>query len=242
MTFAVGGKAAGRRVVRERAAPLQQEDQAERGSDRGASARVLREAQRPAQEEDHGRPQAPRQAGLAAKPSPVDPAVVSLLLAKGLSQADRGLVKAAALDTTLLGALRGLGLSEATLSCRLTTPSEIRRLNRQFSGSDHATDVLAFPAQAKGEVFQVPLAEAGFLGDIAVSVRTAADQAELVGADPVAELRLLVLHGLLHLLGHDHAEPAEAIQMTAATQDLLDQEAFRRGARSPRAPELHPPS
>lgn len=165
------------------------------------------------------------------------------MLAKGLSQADRELVKAAALDRTLLGALRDLGLSEATLSCRLTTPSEIRRLNRQFAGSDHATDVLAFPAQASGsEEFQVPLAEAGFLGDVVVSVRTAADQAELVGADPVAELRLLVLHGLLHLLGHDHAEPAGAILMTAATQDLLDQEAFRRGVPPLRAPELNPPS
>ena len=242
MTFAVGGKAAGRRVVRERAAPLQQEDQAERGSDRGAAPRVLREAQRPAQEEDHGRAQAPRQAGLAPDPPLIAPQAVSLLLAARLSRADRELVKEAGLDSTLAGALVDLGQRESRLTCRATTPSEIRRLNLQFAGSDRATDVLAFPAQGGDDRgFQLPASEATFLGDIVISVRTAAGQAEFAGADPTAELRLLAVHGLLHLLGHDHAEAAGAARMTDTTQDLLDRDAARRGVLAPRAPVLQPP-
>ncbi|MGC1184837.1 MAG: rRNA maturation RNase YbeY [Candidatus Dormiibacterota bacterium] len=164
------------------------------------------------------------------------------MLAPGLSRSDRALVKEAGLESTLSGALVDLDLTESRLGCRATTPSEIRRLNRQFADSDQATDVLAFPAQGGDDRgFQLPAPEVTFLGDIVISVRTAASQAELAGADPTAELRLLAVHGLLHLLGYDHAEVRDSARMTETTQDLLDREAGRRGVVAPRVPALQPP-
>jgi probable rRNA maturation factor len=148
------------------------------------------------------------------------------------------LAKNAGLDTVLRSALTDLGLTHATVNCRPTTASEVRRLNRLFAGEDHATDVLAFPAQQSDDGFQLPETEACLLGDIVISVATASAQAELLGNDPAEELRLLAVHGLLHLLGHDHAERGGADRMTEATQALLDHEASRRGVSAPRAPEL----
>jgi rRNA maturation RNase YbeY len=94
-----------------------------------------------------------------------------------------------------------------TLTVRLTDDAELRDLNARFLGSDAATDVLAFPADEPDRV-----------GDIAISVERALAQA---GGDGAAELQLLALHGLLHCLGHDHAEPADAAAMTDATRRLL---------------------
>ena len=94
-----------------------------------------------------------------------------------------------------------------SLTVRLTDDAELRLLNARFLGTDAATDVLAFPADDRGRV-----------GDIAISVERAVAQA---GASPAEELRLLAVHGLLHCLGHDHAEVTAAAQMTAATRRLL---------------------
>ena len=96
--------------------------------------------------------------------------------------------------------------ARAALAVRLTTDAELRALNRDFRDVDAPTDVLAFPGDTRGHV-----------GDVAVSVERAMAQS----ADGVAELRLLAVHGLLHCLGHDHAEPDEAAAMTDATRRLL---------------------
>jgi probable rRNA maturation factor len=107
--------------------------------------------------------------------------------------------------------LRGCGdrldvPSRAGLSLRLTNDAELRDLNGRFLGNDAPTDVLAFPADDRGRV-----------GDVAISVERALAQAP----DGPAELRLLAVHGLLHCLGHDHAEPGPAARMTAMTRELL---------------------
>jgi rRNA maturation RNase YbeY len=100
--------------------------------------------------------------------------------------------------------------ARAALAVRLTTDAELRALNRDFRGVDAPTDVLAFPGDERTHV-----------GDVAISVERALAQAP----DGAAELRLLAVHGLLHCLGHDHAEPAEAATMTELTRRLLpDQE------------------
>ena len=78
--------------------------------------------------------------------------------------------------------------------CLLTGDAEMRRLNRQFRGKDYTTDVLSFPAPAP-----VP-----HLGDLAISVQRARAQARQFGHAPEEEVRILMLHGLLHLLGMDH--------------------------------------
>ncbi len=104
--------------------------------------------------------------------------------------------------------------SRASVTVRLTDDAELRGLNSRHSGVDEATDVLAFPAGSQPEPASPRTVR---VGDIAVSVERAMDQAN----DPVAELRLLAVHGLLHCLGYDHAEPVDAARMTAQTRALL---------------------
>lgn len=81
--------------------------------------------------------------------------------------------------------------------CLITSDAELQRLNRNFRGKDAATDVLSFPASA---------GPAGnrFLGDIAISLARARAQARQFGHSPEVEVRILMLHGVLHLLGLDH--------------------------------------
>ena len=99
---------------------------------------------------------------------------------------------------------------------RFTDDAELHSLNRQFRGVDAPTDVLAFPADDGALI-----GGAERVGDIAISVERAQAQA----ADVVAELRLLSVHGLLHCLGHDHGERADAASMTAETKRLLPDQA-----------------
>ncbi len=75
----------------------------------------------------------------------------------------------------------------------IASEAAVRRANRRFRGQDRATDVLSFPD-----------GEAGHLGDILISAPQARRQARRLGHSLEAELKVLVLHGLLHLLGHDH--------------------------------------
>jgi probable rRNA maturation factor len=78
-------------------------------------------------------------------------------------------------------------------TCLITRDEEVRQLNREFRGSDNATDVLSFPS-----------ASPGTLGDIAISADRAAEQARSLGHAVDQEIRVLMLHGVLHLLGLDH--------------------------------------
>ena len=78
----------------------------------------------------------------------------------------------------------------------LTTDEAIRKLNRQFRGKNKATDVLSFPAEGVGAQ--------GLAGDLAISVTTAMGQAAEQGHSLSTEIKVLVLHGLLHLAGYDH--------------------------------------
>lgn len=82
------------------------------------------------------------------------------------------------------------------VSVLLTTDAAIRRLNRTFRGKNKATDVLSFPAaeQSRGEV----------AGDLAISVETALKQAREHGHALGTEIKVLMLHGMLHLAGYDH--------------------------------------
>jgi len=82
----------------------------------------------------------------------------------------------------------------------ITGDTELRRLNRDFRGKDYATDVLSFPA-----------AETGFLGDIAISLGRARAQAREFGHPVEQEVQILMLHGVLHLLGHDHETDSGAM-------------------------------
>ena len=76
--------------------------------------------------------------------------------------------------------------------CLVSGDAELRKLNRDFRGKDYATDVLSFPGGN------------GHLGDLAISVARARAQAREFGHTTEDELRILMLHGVLHLLGMDH--------------------------------------
>jgi probable rRNA maturation factor len=123
----------------------------------------------------------------------------------------RAVLAAAAAEPQVADALRRGGGGPA-LTVRLTGDRELRRLNREFLGEDHATDVLSFPS---GDVAE------GYLGDLALSWPAVLRQAEAFGHPPEVEAALLAVHGLLHLLGWDHASPAEEREMTRLTLACL---------------------
>lgn len=102
------------------------------------------------------------------------------------------------------------------LAIVLTDDAALQALNRDFVGHDDATDVLSFPS---GTVS--PETGAYYFGDIALSYPRALAQAKAGGHPVSAEVQLLVVHGVLHLLGHDHATPQEKARMWAAQADIL---------------------
>src|SRR5260370_39322744 len=95
---------------------------------------------------------------------------------------------------------------------------ELRALNREFLGQDHSTDVLSFPS---GE--PDPSTGRLYLGDIAISYPQAQAGAAGGGHPIRAELQLLIVHGVLHLLRHDHAQKAEKARMWAAQAAILSE-------------------
>lgn len=95
----------------------------------------------------------------------------------------------------------------AVVTLLLSDDARLQALNRTFLGYDQPTDVLSFPS---GESLTGRVVN---LGDIAVSVAQARRQAAVAGHSVAAELQLLLVHGILHLLGHDHAEVEEKAVM-----------------------------
>jgi probable rRNA maturation factor len=106
---------------------------------------------------------------------------------------------------------------EVDLSIILTDDEQLQRLNREYLGIDAPTDVLSFPASESD-----PETGARYLGDILISVPRAGEQARAAGHDLQGELQLLVIHGVLHLLGHDHAKAEEKARMWAAQAEVLE--------------------
>jgi probable rRNA maturation factor len=100
--------------------------------------------------------------------------------------------------------LRALGERCAELTVCLVDDTEIHRLNRDYRRRDRPTDVLAF---AMREGVRAP-GDAAELGDVVISLETAARQARRRGAPAAAAVRALLIHGLLHLLGYDHERSA----------------------------------
>lgn len=82
------------------------------------------------------------------------------------------------------------------VNVRITSDREMRRLNREFRGKDKSTDVLSFPPAQNGKV--------KLAGDIAISSKIAQENARALDHSVETELKILLLHGLLHLAGHDH--------------------------------------
>jgi probable rRNA maturation factor len=157
------------------------------------------------------------------------------------------LLPATILARTAAAALDAAGApGPASLGLVLSDDDELAELNAAHMGKAGPTDVLSFPLLQPGafpghpgkdagagpsdEPFPLPPHNRRHLGDIVVSVERAIDQAEAgrggqtgdVRWDARDELRLLVTHGVLHVCGWDHAEPAEEAAMRALERDLLE--------------------
>jgi probable rRNA maturation factor len=106
------------------------------------------------------------------------------------------------------------------LSVALVGDAEMRRLNATYRGKDRPTDVLSF-SQREGES---PGVDSALLGDVVISVPTAARQAHERGTELERELAELLAHGILHLLGYDHERSAaDARRMFARQREILAQ-------------------
>ena len=126
------------------------------------------------------------------------------------------------LSARMLGAL---GLEDAELSVLLVDDATIRVLNQRHRGKDAPTDVLAFPVDEK------PVSGAPrVLGDVVISLETALRQARSRSRALLPEVRFLLAHGLLHLVGYDHATRIQKRRMDAAARRLV------RAAGTPGAP------
>jgi len=100
-----------------------------------------------------------------------------------------------ALDRFVARARRAAGL-KGVVNVLVTSNAELKSLNRRFRGKDKPTDVLSFPAE--------PDPRKQFAGEIAISAEIAAQSARPLGHSPAEEVKILVLHGVLHLRGYDH--------------------------------------
>ena len=130
-----------------------------------------------------------------AVPSPARPAFVRRVLGRA---------------STLPEIAARLGGDARSIAVRITDDVELRRLNREFAGEDHATDVLSFAGEGE------------HLGDLAISWPAVERQARRHRHAVDAELALLCVHGLLHLLGWDHSSAAQRREMTRLTLAALD--------------------
>lgn len=105
---------------------------------------------------------------------------------------------------------------DADITIVLTDDAQLHELNREFLGVDAPTDVLSFPASESDPETGTP-----YLGDILISIPRATEQAQASGHSVEAEVQLLVVHGTLHLMGHDHAEAEEKARMWAAQAEVM---------------------
>ena len=128
-------------------------------------------------------------------------------------------IESTLLETAAQTAMEEAGApADAELTIVISGDAQLRALNQQYLGIDTPTDVLSFPANETD-----PDSGSVYLGDIILSYPRAQQQAVAGGHPLQDELRLLVVHGVLHLLGYDHAEEGEQARMWAMQAAILRQ-------------------
>ena len=115
------------------------------------------------------------------------------------------------------------GLADAELSVTLTDNAHIHAMNREYRHIDRPTDVLSFALQEGEEPEIIGGMQGHVLGDIIISVERAAEQAESYGHSVRREVAFLTVHGMLHLLGYDHMEEAERLEMEKEQKYVMKQ-------------------
>jgi probable rRNA maturation factor len=131
-----------------------------------------------------------------------------------------------------------LDLAAAELSVLLTNDAEIHALNLQHRQKDKPTDVLSFPLDEGGGA-DGRVSGTRVLGDVVISLDTAARQARGRKRELLPEVRFLLAHGLLHLLGYDHANPREKREMDALTRRLV-RAVSDKSTKAPKSPAQSP--
>ncbi len=140
------------------------------------------------------------------------------------------MVLAAHLAAAVTATLRDRGVTQGAVTVAVMGDDEVKSLNRDYRGVDSPTDVLSFAAQEEGaddllasadlpEELRAALAD--HWGDLAIAYPYTLRQAARYANPIAAELRLLAVHGTLHLLGYDHATPEEEAEMWAIQDAIL---------------------
>ncbi len=116
--------------------------------------------------------------------------------------------------------------SKLLITITLTTPQNIQKINKEYRGIDKTTDVLSFPIFEKDELAQ-KISENEFthedmLGDIIISIQKVEEQAEEYQHSFERELSYMIVHGFYHLMGYDHIEEADKIEMRPKEEKVLN--------------------
>ena len=128
-------------------------------------------------------------------------------------------INSSQLERSVLAAFNHQGISpDSDLTILVDDDQRIQKLNNEFLSIDAPTDVLAFPAG-----FTDPDTGHNYLGDVIISFPQAKSEATKRGHPLEAEIQLLVVHGVLHLLGYDHLEPEDKEIMWSAQSQILSQ-------------------
>ena len=125
-----------------------------------------------------------------------------------VDEAFEELVDRNALESAALATLESEGATGYEMTVVVTDDETVHNLNRRYRGVDSPTDVLSFQAEdgSQGQ-FVSPPGFAQYLGDVVIAYPFTAAQAEEAGHPVAHDLLLMVIHGTLHLLGYDHADP-----------------------------------
>ncbi len=115
------------------------------------------------------------------------------------------------------------GLADAELSVTLTDNAHIHAMNREYRHIDRPTDVLSFALNESEEPAVTGGPAVNVLGDIIISVERANEQAAEYGHSLRREVAFLTVHGMLHLLGYDHMEEADRLEMEKEQKYVMEQ-------------------
>lgn len=119
------------------------------------------------------------------------------------------------------------GAEEAEVSVTLTDDAHIHVLNREYRGVDRPTDVLSF-ALMESEEPEIIGGASEVLGDLVISLERVQVQAEEYGHSALRELSFLTVHGMLHLLGYDHMEEDERLEMETEQRHVMEELGIER--------------
>ncbi len=118
-----------------------------------------------------------------------------------------------------------LNQSKLCITITLTTPQNIQKINKAYRGIDKATDVLSFPIFERDElaqkISQNEFIQEDILGDIIISIEKVEEQAEEYQHSFERELSYMLVHGFYHLMGYDHIEEVDKIEMRPKEEKIL---------------------